>query len=94
MPNIASGSAAIAAIDTEIDLKGSFKNVQIWTNAGSADVHIDLNGTAAAAADGANTVRLVAGRANGFISNGQMSISKIRYIGATATGRINWVATP
>lgn len=90
---IQSGSQTIAASDTAIDLHGTFKNIQIWTDTGSADISIQLNnGAAVAGAD--DTIKIAAGRAAGFVSNGQMAISGFHYIGASAAGRINWVATP
>ncbi|MBX9687755.1 MAG: hypothetical protein K2X27_13700 [Candidatus Obscuribacterales bacterium] len=87
----ASGSAAIANSDTAIDLHGIFRRLQIWTESGSADISIQLQ-SGAAVANAADTVKIQAGKSNGLILE-NVDINGFHYIGATASGRINWVAS-
>lgn len=89
--NLTSGSANIAASDTQIDLKGRFRRLQIWTDSGSADISIQLQ-AGAAVAGAADTVKIQAGKSNGLVIVGNIDISAFNYIGASATGKLNWVA--
>lgn len=89
--NIKSGSAAIAASSTVISLNGLFDSLLIWTDSGSADVAVQLQGTTAVI-NAADTIRIQPGMAAALRLEGLLNIDSFAYIGASASGRINWVA--
>jgi len=90
MANGSSGSANIAATDTAIDFHGTMKNLLLWTDTSAADLSVQLdNGVAVAGA--ANTVKVQAGMSNGLRLSG-LWLDGIHVIGATASGKLNWVA--
>lgn len=90
MANGSSGSANIAASDTAIDFHGTMKNLLLWTDTSSADLSVQLDNTTAVAA-AANTVKVQAGAANGLRLSG-LALDGIHVIGASAAGKVNWVA--
>lgn len=86
-----SDSVAVSASDQTVDLKGIFKNLVLWTDSGSADVTLVLDDVTAVAG-AAGTIKIQAGGSNGIALTG-LYLSKFHFIGASAAGRLNYVAT-
>lgn len=87
------GYQAVPAASTNIPLNGYFRALQIWTDAGSADLYINPKG-GTASVGGADCIRIPAGKANGWESpaGANLAVNSISVIGAAAVGNLNVVA--
>lgn len=76
----------IPAVDTAVNLHGTFRTIQIWSDPAAADLYVSLQG-APATVGGATCIHLPGGSGYQSPAGCNLGISNVHVIGATATGK-------